>query len=351
MTIEESLIEDVRADRRLDPRTSVFEVRAEQRNGGIALLGETTDRAALRDLLERISGIGKAAYDEVIQLPDGDLGEDTSALVRVAVAPLYSRPQLASTMVSQVVLGTQLQLLSRREWWYRVRGQDGYIGWINGGFLATGSTEWARKWERGLDTGAVISLGAELIDDARNVVSRAPWGARLVISSAEEYRLPDGRTARIGRGELIRMQDLPLRFPLTGQSIVETAKRWLGTPYLWGGVTRAGVDCSGLVQAVYRVHGITMPRDSSLQASIGSELDIANGLDHLREGDLVFFTEMPGCITHVAISLGGARIIHSAVANGEVAMNDLNGNSMIEKRLRSIVALARRVLPKASPES
>jgi hypothetical protein len=343
----DKVIAAVRADRQLDPRTSVFEVRSERRNGAIALVGETTDRAAVRDLITRMTRIGKAPNDEVIQLPDEALGEVTTALVRVAVAPLYSKPQLASTMVSQVVLGTSLQLLSRREWWYRVRGQDSYIGWINQGFLATGSTEWARKWERGLDTGAVISLGAELVDDTRCVISRAPWGARLVKNDADLYQLPDGRTARIGRGELIRMSDLPTRFPLTGQSIVETAKRWLGTPYLWGGVTQAGVDCSGLVQAVYRVHGITMPRDSSLQAAIGSEIEPGSGFDQLRPGDLVFFTEVEECITHVAISLGGPRIIHSAVANGEVAMNDLSGGSVLEERLRSISTLARRVLPAA----
>jgi hypothetical protein len=266
-------------------------------------------------------------------------------VVRVAVAPLYSRPKLASTMVSQAVLGTSLQLLSRREWWCRVRGQDGYIGWINQGFLATGTTEWQRKWQRGLDAGAAISLGAELIDETHCVISRAPWGARLVRNGADEYTLPDGRTARVGRGELIPIRDLATRFPLTGQSIVSTSKRWLGTPYLWGGVTEAGVDCSGLVQAVYAVHGITMPRDSSLQAAVGAHIDLANGLDQLRAGDLVFFSEEQDCITHVGISLGGPSIIHSAVSNGAVAMNDLSGDSIVDVKLRSILVLGRRVLP------
>src|SRR5437588_3495972 len=122
MNVVAQLIETVRKERRLDPRTSVFDVRAERRNGSLALVGETTERSAVEDLLARLALAGRTSHDEIVRLPEESLGTDTAAIVRVAIAPLYEKPQLASAMISQVVLGTALQILSRRDRWNRVRG-------------------------------------------------------------------------------------------------------------------------------------------------------------------------------------------------------------------------------------
>jgi len=127
--------------------------------------------------------------------------------------------------------------------------------------------------------------------------------------------------------------------------VVCTARRWLGTPYVWGGVTPAGADCSGFVQSVYRLHGIALPRDSDLQARVGREVEAQGDFAALRPGDLLFFSERPGRITHVAISLGGSRTIHSALSNGGVRINDLAGDLEAETRLRPLFVHARRVLP------
>src|SRR5690606_14967403 len=120
------------------------------------------------------------------------------------------------------------------------------------------------------------------------------------------------------------------------------ALRWLGSPYLWGGITPAGVDCSGLTQSVFRIHGIPLPRDSDQQAGMGEPLPIDTP-DSLHPGDLLFFEERRGRISHVAISMGGFRIVHSAVGNGGVARNDLASGSAYEKELRSILVAARRI--------
>src|SRR5690606_5530080 len=113
-------------------------------------------------------------------------------------------------------------------------------------------------------------------------------------------------------------------------SIARTARRWIGAPYLWGGVTQLGVDCSGLAQAVMWMHGIALPRDSDLQARIGSRVDYDAALTQLRAGDLLFFAEPGERITHVAISGGEGSIVHSALGNGGVAANDLNGELPFE---------------------
>src|SRR5690606_4200104 len=119
----------------------------------------------------------------------------------------------------------------------------------------------------------------------------------------------------------------------------------LGAPYLWGGVTLNGVDCSGFTQAVMWMHGIALPRDSDLQAATRTGIDVGPGLDALHPGDLLSFAEPAARVSHVAISLGGSAIIHSALGNGGVAVNHLDGTLEIERRLAEMFVSARRMLP------
>src|SRR5690606_25745539 len=150
------------------------------------------------------------------------------------------------------------------------------------------------------------------------VFARLPWGARVVRFSQGQYELPDGRRGTIGSGEVVAVDRLADWFPPRGDSVTRTARRWIGAPYLWGGVTTGGVDCSGLVQAVFWLHGVALPRDSDQQSHIGAEVDPGENFDQLNPGDLLFFSENSQRVTHVAISLGGSHIVHSALSNGGV---------------------------------
>ncbi len=341
----ESLIEEVRREHARDPRTSIFEVEVLEDAAGLALIGATSEPAAAEELHRRIGVLDASVRvrDEVERLPNGDLEEKPFALVRAAVAPLLAGPEVSAAIVSQAVLGQRLAPLRAFGRWLQCRAEDGYIGWVHRGYLCPVSEVEAMEWEVGSGGELAVSLGATLLDSEGAVLARLPWGARVVLEEGCSARLPDGRRGTI-EGEAVPLSELSARFPSDGAAVVATAGRWVAAPYLWGGITLAGVDCSGLAQAVYRVHGVLLPRDSDLQARVGEPVDPDPDLRALLPGDLLFFAEEPRRVSHVALSLGGSRIIHASLGNGGVARNDLLGGSSYEEELRGLLVGVRRIL-------
>ncbi|HUH12336.1 MAG TPA: C40 family peptidase [Longimicrobiales bacterium] len=328
-------------------RTAVFDLRVDEEEGAWVVRGETTEPAAVEALLVELAALARAPVirDEAIRLPDPALGEHTAALVRGGLAPVHAGPDIRATQTTQYVLGHRLDLLSRSGRWWRVRGEDGYVGWVHEGYLQVGSPEWARQWEVGVEGEPAVSLGTDLLDEDERVFARVPWGARLIRDQPRRFRLPDGRRGTVREeGQVIAADRLSDRFPLRGESIVRTARLWWGTPYIWGGVTPLGADCSGFVQAVFWMHGVALPRDSRMQARTGAPLDLAE-LEALRPGDLLFFSDRPDRrVTHVAISLGGPDIIHCGLSNGGVEFNRVGGELELEQRLMDELVALRRVL-------
>lgn len=341
----QDIIDRIRAAHVPDFRSGIFDIRLEKRDGALVLAGETTDIVAADQLLEEAGkAAGGSIVDEIVRLPDPALGTGVHGVVRAAIAPVYLDPALPAAQISQLVLGMRFDLLARSGDWLRVRGEDGYLGWIHEGYVQLGEREWAEQWERGTHGEPVVSLGAELIDEDGNALVRLPWGAR-VLRFGSSYELPDERRGSISTGEIIDVDRLADRFPARGDSIARTARRWHGTPYLWGGVTMSGADCSGYAQAVMWMHGIALPRDSDLQARVGVHIEPGPDFKDVRPGDLLFFAEHSARVSHVAISLGGPWIIHSALGNGGVAVNSLTGDLEFEKRLKRLFTEVRRLLP------
>lgn len=342
----DALVDSVRERYAPDPRLAVFEVEVAVLPHEVVLMGATSEPAAAEALHRGAASLdgGTPVRDEVARLPEAEPGDAVHALVTASVAPMLGGPAIVATQVSQTVLGHHLTVLRRRNRWLQCRSPDGYIGWVHAGYVALMDESDARAWEVGTQGEAWISLGAEVHAPDGEVLARLPWGARVVRESEEVVRLPDGRRGRPS-GELVSAALRPLRFPLEGAAIARTAERWLGVPYLWGGVTFGGVDCSGLVQALYRVHGLVLPRDSDQQSRTGEVLVPAEDFSNLLPGDLLFYEEEPGKCSHVTLCTGGSRIIHASLGNGGVARNDLLGRLRYERELRRIHFCTRRVIP------
>jgi hypothetical protein len=338
------LIDEVRREHARDPRLAVFEVEVVEDGGGLALVGATSEPAAAEALHRRVGVLGGAPIrDEVERLPTGAEAERPYALIRAATAPFLASPLVSAPILSQTVLGQRVRVLRCAGRWAHCRSEDGYLGWVHRGYLRRMTEAEATEWEVGSGGELCFSLGALVRGEDGEVLAQLPWGARVVREEGGEVRLPDGGRGRAA-GELVPVAALPDRFPADGRAVVATAAHWIAAPYLWGGITPAGVDCSGLAQAVYRTHGLLLPRDSDLQATAGEAVDPGPDFSRLLPGDLLFFAEEPHRVTHVALSLGGSRIIHASLGNGGVRRNDLLGGMRYEDELRRLFVGARRVV-------
>lgn len=274
-------------------------------------------------------------------------GPPAAAVVASSWVPVRREPAHVAEMTSQWLCGEVLRVLETRDDWLLCRGADGYEGWAAaGGLLRTGS-EAAGAWRR---RAGARSLGVGLRPEPEAAdppaAARLPIGAPARLLADGRVELPDGVLAALEEaGRVVAAERLPTLFPREGAAVVRTAERWLGAPYLWGGRTECGVDCSGLVQGAYRLHGVDLPRDSRDQRRAGEDVGEAGGLPTgLLPGDLIFFAPEGSGISHVALSAGGTRILHASASNGRVAYDDLASGEGVAARLRGAVVACTRLL-------
>jgi hypothetical protein len=323
-------LEDVRRRWVPDRRLGAFDVAA----AGGKLTGRTTSREALA-ALRRVAVTSGLAV-EVELLPDASLGDAGMAIVTAAVAPLLDRPEANAARVSEALHGEPLALLERRGDWLHVRAADGYLAWTHAGFVRVGTADWLEDW---LSRATACSLGCEL--EHQGMRLRLPIGARLALRRDGQVETADGRLARVFGGMVRPQAELHAETRL--MAVPELVLRWFGgAPYLWGGRTEWGVDCSGLVQAAYAARGVALPRDSDQQFAAGREVRPATSGEGYEVGDLLFFAEA-GRVAHVAVWAGAGRIVHSALSRGGVVGEDLFGDVPRLKRLREQVVGVRRM--------
>lgn len=323
-------IDDLRRRWVPDSRLGVFDVAIAPE--GRALMGCTASRNALEALRRMAGELGIPC--DVTLLPDETVGANDRAIAVAAVAPLLAAPTIGAVRASEALHGEVLAVLERRESWLRVRAPDGYHAWTQANFVATGPPPWAEDWERRA-TGR--TLGAELrFEDGR---LRLPIGARVALRRDGTVECADGRIGRLASG-VVRLES-EFRAEARLVASPEWALRWFsGAPYLWGGRTEWGVDCSGLVQAVYAARGVPLPRDADLQFGVGAEVPLDDA--RYEAGDLLFFAE-EGRVAHVALWTGAGRIVHAALARGGVGTDDLSGDSGFARRLREGLVGVRRI--------
>lgn len=215
------------------------------------------------------------------------------------------KPTTNSALVTQVDTGKVANVIDREGSWYKLRFAGGTEGWVRADMLTP--------------------------IKATQMIAQNPGRSTRVASSSSKRssRRSSDDGFVVGGG------------PVSTTALLDTAFKYRGTRYTWGGTTsRGGFDCSGFVGTVYRQHGVKLPRTSIAMSQVGQTVDRAN----LKEGDLLFFKTQRGTrVNHVGIYIGGGRFIHSSSSGGKVQTDSLTG--YYSRRL----AGAKRVTGKLAP--
>ena len=249
------------------------------------------------------------------------------AQVRCGLVGLHASADAESELVDQAAFGERMTILGRDAGWSYVQGEDGYLGWTPdaGLRLVAPSATDRIVVVHGAAVHAAPEPDAPVIDTLTPgaVVDGSADGS--ADGSREWLRCGDGWLAS---ADTVAAGQLPQR-PPTAADLFATAATFLGSPYLWGGLSSRGIDCSGLTQQVYRLNGVALPRDADQQALCGRPVDVA------APGDLLFFgAEL---VTHTAIATGPGTFVHAPRAGGAVEHAALGP----DRALRAI----RRLLP------
>jgi hypothetical protein len=285
------------------------------------------------------------------------------AIAHRSLAHVRAEPRHTAELVTQMILGEEALVLGARDPWLQVRLADGYPGWVHQGSVVRSAVDDPEEFARSLngppreDPGAwvVVARGAVLRegpDSGSPQVADLVQGARLRIEDPGRGPLaailPDGTAGWLDREAALPARRLGERFPGKGDALVEHAASFLGLPYLWGGTSEKGFDCSGLVQRIYGLHGIRLPRDADPQSRTGRPVDPGPDWRGVRPGDLAFFVEPPGDrVTHVGILAGGGRMIHASTTQNGVAWDVLppaRATTPLGNRLAGWLSGIRRVV-------
>ena len=335
--------------------------------------------ATLALCITAVSGFGQEAVDKdspaaltpVLSVGNPGAGKDSLAVVDLSVAHLREAPDYTAEMGTEVLMGATVKVLERRDYWRKVLCDDGYTAWVNALALKEMGIEEMKAYEASpklvclseyatvhsapkksspmvsdLVRGDVLLVGM----DARSgsgyvstVSGRSGWGdvpldgtdvrrgsgqgmdasektGREKKSSCRGFRYVStvsGRSGWVQKSALMKLEDWKASQRCTGDAVADEALRHLGIPYLWGGASPKGFDCSGLSSFCFRMNGRILPRNASAQARLGTAVDTSGirsgNCSALRRGDLVFFgNPATSKVSHVGIYIGEGRMVHAS---------------------------------------
>lgn len=239
--------------------------------------------------------------------------------------PLRSAPSHKSEMLSQLLFGEKYEITAKTGSWLKVKTSfDNYTGWIDGDHVQP--------------TPLVNNEPAFVINRALRCYR--PDDTKIILEAGSEIFNPDFAGLRFTlAGETFRTSDsFSESYVKTNESIADTAMRFLNSPYIWGGRIPSGMDCSGLTQLVYKIHGIALPRDSSQQVEAGNPISF---LEEALPGDLLFFDNELGKISHVGLLLAHGLVLH---ASGRVRIDRIDHTGIYRDDLKKYTHKLRTII-------
>ena len=323
-----AMLAPLRARYAPDRRVAVFDVTCVQQGAQVVVRGDVGVQAAHRDVVAAVAAAKLGVVvDSIRVLPDPALAATPFGIVKVSVGNVRSNPAHSAELATQVMMGMVVTVLKKQGDWYYIQGPDQYLGWLEGPAMHFTSPSGANAWQHGprVIMTAYFGVVRAKADTTSLPVSDAVPGvlfrAGAVKGQWRAVETPDGRKGFIERRLVADYTKWKATRTLTAATVEQTAKRFIGVPYLWGGTSPKGMDCSGFTKTVFRLNGLELNRDANQQAQMGVDVSTGDDMRQLSKGDLLFFgqkatAERPERITHVGIYLQDKTIIHTPGGSG-----------------------------------
>jgi cell wall-associated NlpC family hydrolase len=349
----QSYADAVRVQYAPDGRTALFQASVH----GQVISGETNLPEAKISLLRKLDSAGISYVDSLHLLPQEALEGKHYGVVTLSVANLRTQPRHPAELATQATLGTPLKIWKRERGWYLVQTPDRYIAWLDAGGLELMDSATFAHWKgkKKIIYTKPFGFAYQTLASDSTPVSDLVYGDVLELAGEEsgsyKVNFPDGRTAYIHSSEAMPLGQWSSSRQPGEENLVQTARKLVGLPYLWGGTSMKGVDCSGFTRTIYFMNGLLLPRDASQQVNIGEEVDTRGGWAQLRPGDLLFFGAparegRPERVVHVGMWIGGGEFIHSS---GRVQVASLiPGTANYDEQEHRRFLRARRVSPSSA---
>ncbi len=355
-TIDERLAESlkpVREEFAPDRRVAVFTVTPERQGSVVVAKGEVDNPEAKTKSLEVLRATGGTVIDSILVLPDPKLGDKIFGIVTVSVGNMRSKPGHPEELGTQVLMGMIVRILKEQRGWCYVQSPDKYLGWLEEGSMKVTDEPGLQEWLKAPKVITTAYFG---------IVRQRPTAKSLPVTDVvtgvllrrgkraggwQAVSLPNGQEGFIEPSIVENYESWKRSRKLNAENVEASAKLFVGVPYLWGGTSAKGFDCSGYTKTVFRMNGLELNRDANQQALMGEEVPVGSHFSGLKKGDLLFFgrkadEKRPERIWHVGIYLGEKEFIHCA---GRVRINSFDETAphYDPDRLNSFVR-ARRVI-------
>lgn len=306
-----------------DDRVAIFQVSCIQQGGVNIARGEVDNPAARNDALSAIRRILHSdVIDSIKVLPDPQFGDKQFGIVAVSVGNVRTSPRHPGGMATQAMMGMVARLFKQQGGWYYIQLPDRYMGWLESNAMKITNETGVEAWKAA--SKVIVTTYFTMVREEPNASAQPLRDAvagnlmkQLGVKGSWVFvELPDGATGYIERSSVEEYASWKQSRHLTAENIEKTAKTFLGVPYLWGGTSPKGMDCSGFTKMVYRLNGLELSRDADQQAVGGDNIEPGEGFQNLKKGDLVFFgrrtsPERSERISHVGIYLGNREFIHT----------------------------------------